>query len=236
MPPAATRPGIVVPPVLAVNAVGRRRRTARARRARRSRPPSRALGSAASAASTQTTTQRGMAAKLCARWVSDRHPSRVIGRRAPTRQLARVVSISRSAGRRPDTAGDRRRSTIRRQPCRSTCSSSSAIPARARPRARPRRMAQWEAWGTYTQGLQGRRRLRQRRAARGAVDGDDRRGAQRRARGDRRARSPRPRSGSAASTSSRRPTSTPRSTTRRGMPNVGYGHVEVRPVMQVPAM
>ena len=55
---------------------------------------------------------------------------------APTRP---VVSISRSAGRRPDTAGDRRRSTIRRQTCRSTCSSSSAIPPRARPRARPRR-------------------------------------------------------------------------------------------------
>ena len=30
---------------------------------------------------------------------------------------------------------------------------SSPIPARARPRARPRRMAEWQAWGTYTQGL-----------------------------------------------------------------------------------
>ena len=85
-PPAATRPGICVPPVLAVNVFrakiwycpgtpGAAQSAAIAR-----------LGSAASAASTQTTTQRGMAAQaMCA---TGERSSPESGDRAAERQRA----------------------------------------------------------------------------------------------------------------------------------------------------
>src|SRR6185312_10949929 len=69
---------------------------------------------------------------------------------APTRA---VVSISRSTGRRPDTAGDRRRSTIRRQNVPQYMLLIFSDPSQGPAEGSPEAMAQWEAWGTYTQGL-----------------------------------------------------------------------------------
>ena len=151
-PPAATRPWMVVPPVLAVIAPPVKTSTARHPEVgaigRMARP-----GSTASAA--DHATQRDEANLRRGR-VSDRHPGRV-ATRAPTRQLA-VVSICRRRARRPDTAGDRRRPTTRRQTCRSTCSFSSPT-ARARPRAR-RGHGRVAGLGHLHPGRRGCRRLR----------------------------------------------------------------------------
>src|SRR3954469_18652446 len=88
----------------------------------------------------------------------------------------------------------------------------------------PEAMAEWQAWGTYTQGLKDAgafvsgEPLEAPSTATTVAGGD---GARPRPAGgaggsgwSRTAPSPRPRSGSAASTSSRRPTSTSPSTTR----------------------
>ena len=100
----------------------------------------------------------------------------------------------------------------------------------------PEAMAEWQAWGTYTQGLKDAGVFVSGEPLEAAVDGDDRRGARRRARGHRRAvRRDQGMAGRLLRHRGAR-TSTSRSTTPPACPTSAYGHVEVRPLMQVPAM
>jgi len=89
LPPAATRPWIVVPPVLAVNVPPTKTSNCPGTPGAAQSAAIARAGNAINTASTQTTTQRGMTATLRGRRVSDRHPSRVNGRRARARQLPR---------------------------------------------------------------------------------------------------------------------------------------------------